>query len=55
MSLLLVLVKRGLTVGVDYGYFGFGSERGNEGGDEVEVLFHWSVEMLLLLVSGDER
>jgi hypothetical protein len=25
-SLLLVLVKRGLTLGVNYGYFGFGLE-----------------------------
>jgi len=54
-SLLLVLVKRGLTVGVNYGYFGFGLERCDEGGGEIEVLFHWSVEMRLLLVSWDER
>jgi hypothetical protein len=38
-----------LTVGVDYGYFGFGSERGDEGGGEVDVLFHGWVEMRLLL------
>jgi hypothetical protein len=38
-----------LTVGVDYGYFGFGFKRGDEGGGEVDVLFHWSVEMRLLL------
>jgi len=38
-SLLLVLVKRGLTVAIDYGYFGFGSERSDEGGNEVEVFF----------------
>jgi hypothetical protein len=44
-----------LTVTIDYGYFGFGSKGGDEGGDEVEVLFHWWVEMRLLLVSWDER
>jgi hypothetical protein len=38
--LLLVLVKRGLTVSVDYGYFGFGSERSDESGGEVKVFFH---------------
>jgi hypothetical protein len=48
-SLLLLLVKRGLTVTIDYGYFGFGSKGGDEGGDEVDVLFHWWVEMRLLL------
>jgi hypothetical protein len=39
-SLLLLLVKRGLTVAFDYGYFGFGSERGDEGGNEVEIFFY---------------
>lgn len=48
-SLLLVLVERGLTAGVDCGYFGFGFKRGDEGAGEVEVLFHRSVEMRLLL------
>ena len=48
-SLLLLLVKRELTVAIDYGYFGFGFERRDEGGGEVEVLFHWWVEMRLLL------
>ena len=54
-SLLLVLVKRGFTVSVDYRYFGFGLEWCDEGSDEVEVLFRWWVEMRLLLVSWDER
>ena len=39
-SLLLFLVKRGLTVAINCGYFGFGPERGNDGGDEVEIFFH---------------
>jgi len=44
-SLLLLLVKRGLTVTIDYGYFGFASKRGDQGGDEVDVLFHWWLDI----------